>query len=253
MTMRLGVFAAGLLVAALPAIASGPGASACSVVVRNWLRGPQATYFTLTATADSLPAATWKPIRRSWDQPSAQPAPDTATPVVVYGQLVRLDTVRGPLAARLAPGPRTAVVITWGSGGMCDPLPPGRALGIPPGERAFMELGPRPDSAWVRGMPTFDEAITLQRYVPAEYDRYYRRAWWARLLKPRPMTVDEYFRMYEALPPYEMWETDAQTAARIVHRWARANPRTAEREPARSIIRAMRRDLRHRRKEGESN
>jgi hypothetical protein len=136
---------------------------------------------------------------------------------------------------------------------MCDPLPTGRALGIAPGHRAFLELGPRPDSAWVQGMPTFDEVITVQQYVPAEYDLYYRPSWWARLLKPRPMTVDEYFRMYEALPPADLWETDAPAASRIVERWARANPRTAEREPARSIIGAMRRELRYLRKEGEFN
>ncbi len=100
-------------------------------------------------------------------------------------------------------------------------------------------------------MPTFDEGITTHRYVPAEYDRYYRRTWWARLLKPRPMTVDEYFRMYEALPPANLWETDAAEASRIVHRWARAHPRLAQREPARSSIREMRRDLRLRREEGE--
>ncbi|MBW3653503.1 MAG: hypothetical protein KY433_07915 [Actinobacteria bacterium] len=43
----------------------------------------------------------------------------------------RLDTVRGPLAARLAPDQRRAVLITWNSGGMCEPVPAARALGIP--------------------------------------------------------------------------------------------------------------------------
>ncbi|HZG43753.1 MAG TPA: hypothetical protein VEY93_12375 [Longimicrobium sp.] len=102
-------------------------------------------------------------------------------------------------------------------------------------------------------MPTFDEVITTHRYVPAEFDRYYRPTWWARMLKPRPMTVDEYFRMYEALPPAELWEADAAAASRVVYRWARAHPRTAEREPARSIIQRMRRELRIQRRNGDSN
>lgn len=240
-----------LLVATLPA-AHPPRTSdsACTIVARPWLRHERATYFTLTATSDSVAAGTWT--ARSWDVPSPPPAPHTATPVVVYGQVVRLDTVRGPFAARLAPAQRRAVLISWGSGGMCDLLPTGRALGIPPGERAFLELGPRPDSAWVQGMPTFDRGIGIRRYAPAEYDRHHRPTWWARLLKPRPMTLDEYFQMYEALPPADLWETDAAAASRIVYRWARTHPRAAEREPARTMIQAMRRELRQRRDDGDS-
>jgi hypothetical protein len=96
-TMRhrfLGALALVSLLLALPAAGAARGGDlTCTVVARRWLRYPGATYFTLTATADSLRAGTWK--ARRWDLPSSRPAPDTATPVVVHGQVVRLDTCVG--------------------------------------------------------------------------------------------------------------------------------------------------------------
>lgn len=201
------------------------------------------TYFTLTATRDSVAAGTHRG-RGEWAPPSSRAAPDTAT-VVVRGQVVRLGRVHGQTASRIGAAPRPGVVVSWGLGSACERLAPHRALGFRPGDRVFLEAGTRPVGAWARGMPTFDVRADLHRYVPSQYGRHPDEAWWRGLLRRRPLSADEYLRMYEALPTRRQWEADPESASRSVYRWARANPRMARCEPARSIIRQMEGELRH--------
>jgi hypothetical protein len=243
--MRLRAVTFALLATAVPAAASPAPATdeACSMVYRRYVRSDSATYFTFTATRDSVVAGTRKG-RGERQPPWSRAEPDTAT-VLVRGQVVRLERVRGWSAARIGTEPRRGVVVAWDLGSACERLAPHRALGFRPADRVFLEVGPRPERAWVRAMPTFDVHVPLHRYVPAEYGHRPGEAWWRGLLRRRPISVDEYLRMYEALPMRRQWEADPESASRRVYRWARANPGIARREPARSIIREMEGELRH--------
>ena len=226
--------AAAVLLAAATTSGAASADGVCSLIVRPWVRMDSATYLTFTATGDSVVAGTqrgtgeWAPGGR-----------DTAT-VAIRAQVVRLGRVHGRTAPRTGVAPRPGVVVSWGLGSACERLAPHRALGFRPGDRVFLETGTRPVSARARGMPTFDVHASLHRYVPAEYGR--RRG--EPPLRQPPLSVDEYLRMYQAMPTHRQWEANPEAASRSLDRWARENPGLASREPARSIIRMMHEELR---------
>jgi hypothetical protein len=204
-----------------------------------------AIYLTFTATGDSVVAGSQKGTGER-----APEGRDTAT-VAIRAQVVRLGRVHGQTASRLGAAPRPGVVVSWGLGSACERLAPHRALGFRPGDRVFLETRTRPVSAWARGMPTFDVRADQHRYVPSQYGRRPGEAWWRGLFRRRPLSVDEYLQMYEAMPTHRQWEANPEAASRSLDRWARANPGLASREPALSIIQMMHGELRTRRvKEG---
>lgn len=218
---------------------------ACSLIPMFWVREEEQPALVLEATRDSVYVGTFIPER--YDPRTDWVTLDRAGATRVYGQVLRVREVvaRGVgLRADVRPGARV-VVINWGLSASCGVDAPYQAFTAPPGHLAFVLPVRRPlpvSGAWhpARGasapaLPVLEVSAHERSYV-AWYQRHRGvTSRIHRLFRPRPMTVEEYARMYRAMPGRQEWLRDPRGAAQRVARWGQANPALARREPARMM------------------
>ena len=127
----------------------------CSFISFPYIRDGGMTSFLAT----TLPAALHDTTRRIALTPGRLEPLGTRDPTqAVWGQLVRLQAVRGgmadTLAARLGAGDSAAAVVRWAFDSMCSPVPIHAML--EPGELDYFIGALRPPAAWIEGHPTLD-------------------------------------------------------------------------------------------------
>jgi hypothetical protein len=221
-----------LLLSAL-AVASAP--PFCSIVALPVFRDPTATYLVGTATPDTARAAPGGP---PVGLPGLAPEPPRAS----HGQLVRVDQFRGPDSALVERafarrGVREALVVPWGYGPACEPIPwTASARWAPVGTPATYRLHLRPEAEWAGGVPVFDA-------VRAELQPYPHG-----LLAPPPsdgaaLTASEFMALYAALPTDREAAEQPAVARGALDAWEREHPHLAGRFPAAAVLRSARATL----------
>jgi hypothetical protein len=140
-----------------------------------------------------------------------------------YGQVVRVERVGGPdslrVLAALTQSGGEAVLVDWLLTGSCTTgLRESRQPWLVPGERVFVTATLRGQAGWVDGRPTFDVRAT-------EFPYSGRPHWFpnGRLGEPG-LSLDEYWRLYEALPAHRELELGSATALAPLQAWQRAHP-----------------------------
>ena len=210
-TIRIGLSCAAVL--AFGRTVSGKAAPVCSVVSVPYFRSADMTYVlgtaldtTLTDRTDSLAVSS---IRRV-----GLPLRARGT---VEGQLLRVEVVGGvgadSLSKRLAAGDSIAVLIRWGLGSDCSPIPLGAA--IPAGEFNHFIVALRPMAAWVQGHPTFEVG-------PSSTFGVYP-GWLRTQLGPGAAMLSpiEFASFVEALPTDTAWHRDCRGAVKRLKRWTK--------------------------------
>lgn len=229
---------------------------ACSLIPLFWVREERQPALVMEALRDSVYVGTFIPQR--YDPATDSASLDPSGAERVYGQVFRVREVvaRGDgLPAEVRPGARV-VVVNWGLSASCGAAAPYQAFTAPPGHLAFVLPARQPLpaaeagqlSSWASGAwhpARGASAPTLPVLEVSAYERPYV-AWHHRhrgttnrihrLFRPRPMTVEEYARMYRAMPGRQEWLRDPRAAAQRVARWGQANPGLARREPARRMV-----------------
>ena len=225
---------------------------ACSLAaLAQWARSDTLSYVVLRARADTLPATVWRPpvmrLGRSADAPDPPPAPER----VVYGQQVEILRAVGPAAdSLLALGRRDSVaLIAWRMDSMCSRWPPHPTVVLSAGEEAFLARAPRRDQHARFPTPILDLWPTHRFYDPVLERAYHPRMASSLWLRPAIMTVAEFERFYNALPPASLWEAEPTRALAHLEQWSERNPELSRREPARRVLKDARivvRELAHR-------
>ena len=203
---------------------AGPHAapSRCTPIHRQWLRADSAGHAIVSLRADSALVALWKP-----DSGREPPVADSARErrrrlwlgggEPVYGQWATVER-----ATHLPRGSRV-LVVSWGLGSLCDPIPTGRAHVAPSGTRLFIEVPTRRDSGVVAGATILEVKLFTSTFFPS-----------GRNLPPgvTPLTVDEYERLHLALPTHSEWQRNPERAAEQIRGFLRSNESLAQRYPA---------------------
>ncbi|MBW3571900.1 MAG: hypothetical protein KY467_12420 [Gemmatimonadetes bacterium] len=233
--------AAGLLLAARPA-----PLGACSLIPLWWVRDPAGPALVLQALPDSAYVGNFIP--RRYDPDTFEATADSARERRVYAQVFRVRQVvaRGQGLPRGVRRGARVVVVDWDLSASCGALAPRQARFVPPGHLAFVRPATRSVGAGAEGVwmaqgarsrrPVLEISPWQGAYAPWYFRHRGTRSWIRRLFRPRPMTVQEYARMYAAMPAREQWLRDPDAAARRVTRWAEANRRLVRREPARRML-----------------
>ena len=211
----------------------------CSVEYLYWVRHEPAQYVIVVATADSAPAALWRPDTSDFPRSRAEvvrPARPRPTPVVVWGQVAHVARVSSDPRTPTHSLPRSATVIQWA--GKCS-REPGHALWMDPGDTVFIPgVAERPDSlppSLQRPLARFETFWGLVTYSPQR----------ARRAHPGVpvLTLGEFESLYNALPTIEAWHRDPTEAVKPLWRWVAAHPSLAKRIPARAWIAVVRAEL----------
>jgi hypothetical protein len=155
-------------------------------------------------------------------------------PRAPFGQVVALERVGGAEDARiraaLARSGGEAVLVRWDLGASCGPvLREERDPWLRPGAQVFLTARLRDPRGWVRGRPTLD--------VRSFDYPYPMRAMLVRgpMHGERPLPVETYWSLYEALPAgYEPADTAAALAR--LDAWVRANAAPARHPHARAEL-----------------
>ena len=136
-----------------------------------------------------------------------------------YGQVARIERVGGPdsgrVVAALAQSGGEVVVVRWLLTAACgDALSESREPWLAPGERVFMTAVLRDQAGWVDGRPTFD--------IRSAAFPYRERPSWGDASRAEPwLSLEEYWRLYEALPAHAELERDSAAALAPLRAWAR--------------------------------
>ena len=213
--MRTALLAALILLA--PQLAAGQ--ARCNKVTFTITLGVADAFFTGRATADTLLAG------------AGGYGPEA--PGGIYGQVVRVERMGGPAAARLPASAGEVVVVPWDYDASCRRLPWRDGAGwAGPGTPAFYLAALRPQWQWVAGKPTFD--LHNPRHLPYTGTRRIPEMGpdtaLASLLSP-----DELFGFFQAFPSAEQMEREKREALRSLEAWATEHPDLAVRPPARML------------------
>ena len=213
--MRIALLAGLLLLA--PELAAGQ--ARCNKVAFSITLDGSIALFTGSATGDTLLAGPGS------FGPNA--------PGGIYGQVIRVDRMGGPAAARLPDSVREAVVVPWDYDVACRPLPWREGTSwAAPGTPAFYLAALRPPSQWVDGKPTFD--LHNPRHLPYTATRPIPEmvgdTALASLLSP-----DQLFEFFQQFPTVAQMESERLLALRPVDTWVRDHPELAARPPAKML------------------
>ncbi len=218
----------------------------CSFISFPYIRDGGMTSFLAT----TLPAALHDTTRRIALTPGRLEPLGTRDPTqAVWGQLVRLQAVRGgmadTLAARLGAGDSAAAVVRWAFDSMCSPVPIHAML--EPGELDYFIGALRPPAAWIEGHPTLDVSPMSQclmwciyphlnpAYVRQDASPSYRGSDSTNMLD-----VVDFASFYETLPTAGEWNKDGcRRAVERVKAWSENHNALSYRYPVASTIRDL--------------
>jgi hypothetical protein len=203
----------------------------CSVVSGPYFRSDDMTYVLATALDTTVTDQT--------DSLAVSSTRRVALPIsargVVEGQLIRMDVARGAradsVATRIAAGDSIAVLIRWGLGSDCSPIPLGPA--IPSGEFNHFIVALRPSEAWVQGHPTFEVGpISTFGIYPG----------WLRTQLGRNasmLSASEFSSFLDALPTDATWFNDCREALKRLKRWRSDHGALSTKYPVPDAFRAL--------------
>lgn len=227
--MRLTRCAIAILLASL---LSAPQAYACSKFSLPIPPGDSDAYFTGTATPDTLLAG---PGVVAYGLGGGHYGRADGRPI--HGQVIRVDRIGGPAAARLPGDVREVVVVPWDYDAACEPLAWGRsARWVPAGNQGLYVASLRAAEHWADGRPTFDLhnpghlPYTGTRRIP-EMSRGIPIAF---LLSP-----DQVFDLYEAAPAAAEIAREKSRALEPLRAWVKAHPEIAARPPAEWLLQGV--------------
>jgi hypothetical protein len=146
----------------------------------------------------------------------------------IYGQVITVIRP-GNVSRILKPGTQV-VVVPWDYDPACQPLPWGRSTSWVPlhGVRFFYPVL-RPESLWVRSMPTFDAYSPDSDVIPSRYSNPVFP------YEGDVATADELFAFYDALPILDGRDI-SDTVMNVVRHWAGDNSSLARKAPIHDVI-----------------
>jgi hypothetical protein len=224
---------------------AGDEGNRCTIVPLPSARDPAATYFVGTAAADTVLAGLGSV------EPTGAPGHSGSGQQErrIYGQVIDVDRFAGADSVELArafeqQGSNKVVIVPWDYDAGCQTTYwHSSAQWVPLGEPGLYELGLRPRSDWANGFPTFD-AFTAARH-PYPLGIFFQHGYLGtEELRTGPsLTAAEYFEFYRGLPERSTIEQNPEHALQVVIEWQQANPESASKYPATSIVASVKRGV----------
>lgn len=226
-------FSCVLIVALLQSLPAVP-AHACSTSVFRSRISPDQTYLLAVPQGRTTTVPYAEPPRHLGPvgSPDAEGAERT-----LRGWVVRVEQAVDPGAGSFPAKISEAILVPWGYGADCRPLPWQKDKDwLEPGRRSVFSAYLRPQSQWVNGLPVFDVFLAWhQPYPTGEFLQYE-----VRRSAPRDapwLTADEYWSLIQALPTSSESANDPERAKEALQRWAQSHPALVGHFPASVILR----------------
>jgi len=161
-------------------------------------------------------------------------------PSRILGQEVTVLRTGGSQSGRLNKALKKsrnkALLVPWDDDPACkrmvwnSPTLPWRS-----GHRGMFVAKLRPESEWAEEKPTFDIHPAFTEPYPDAL--FYRRGWrQTRPIERGDLSVEQYWRLYEALPEYKTAKENPKLALETFNKWVKAHPDLANRYPAKRIV-----------------
>ena len=220
--------------------------SACTLISYRWVRPDSSGYVVVRVLADSVHVGDWPadPLAATYrillDQPAFAP-PSPTRPY--FGQRATVLEMRPGLASGVDGTSRHVGLFHWGSGSRCGTQPDTASARLYlPGSIIVLTItrGSLEPGGEVPALHDVESSVA-GRYSPSVLAEQQPRAWWRLGRRSQVLTVSEYLGFYAAMPTFSAWQANPLRSSAALDDWARVHPRLARREPARSLLREMRR------------